>query len=403
MRSGESRAAIPLRRKLLYTAILLTAGLAVGEVGVRIAAGFSPYVRYQLAPPWTRNRVPDPVVGYRVSPYFAGHDRNGYRNAEVPQRTDVLAIGDSMTYGFAASADGAWPQRLQGRLGGPVYNAGVGGYGPCEYGIVVRELLTLEPKTIVLALTLGNDIADAYVSVHHAGRCRDLAPSSPDATAAFAAVDRLSPLPSGPAVDPAPPDSGLKQLALFRLLRSVRYQLASWDRLPFREYMDDSYESATRRPGRLALSSPETLRTVFVDPRVLAAMVDTSDVRIQEGLRITVQRLEQLNGELRARRIRFVVVLLRDKPFVMKPVVERENPQLWATLSPLVTLEDRLSQQVSEALDARGIAYFGTGLAMQEAVREGRMLYPASDDHHPNASGYDLIADLVWRFLRDKR
>lgn len=41
-------------------------------------------------------------------------------------------------------------------------NAGVGGYGPCEYEQVLNELLVLYPKIVVLGLYLGNDIGDAY-------------------------------------------------------------------------------------------------------------------------------------------------------------------------------------------------------------------------------------------------
>jgi lysophospholipase L1-like esterase len=394
---------VPLPRRLLYLAIVLLAWLAIGEIGLRIAASFVPFVDYQLAQPWTRNRILDPQLGYRVSPYYPGHDRNGYRNAEVPPRADVLAIGDSMTYGFAAPADGAWPQRLQRRLSHTVYNAGVGGYGPCEYGIVLREMLMLQPKVVVLAVTVGNDLTDAYSSVHKAGRCPELLAASAQKTA-LAAADRSQPLTSGPPVGPnaVPPDSGFKRLAVFRLLRSVRHQVAISNRMPFREYIDDSFESAARRPGRIALEAPVTFKTVFLDPRQLAAAVDLSDIRIQEGLRITVQTLDQANGELRGRDIKFLVVLLRDKPFVMRPVVERENPDVWRRLKPLVDLEDRLMVQLSQSLRDRQIDTVDASVPMQEAVRNGRMLFPLSDDHHPNSEGYDVIAEAIAAFLHGK-
>ena len=384
--------------------MLLVVGLSLGEIGLRIAAWWMPFVDYQLAQPWTRNRIPDPKLGYRVSPYFPGHDRQGYRNADVPSQVDVLAIGDSMTYGFGASAEQAWPQRLQAKSGRVVYNAGVGGYGPCEYGIVLQELLRLAPKVVVLAVTVGNDLSDAYISVFHGHRCPDLALASPEASAALAAADQQQPFPSAPGVGPnaAPPDTGYKRLALYRLVRSVRHQLATSSRLPFREYMDDTFDAASRRPGRIPLEAPPAFRTVFLDPRVLSAFVDTSEIRIQEGLRITLHRFDQMNAELQKRGIKFVVVLLRDKPFVMRPVVERERPDTWARLAPLVSLEDRTVALLSQWLEERRIDHLEAGTAMQQTSAGGRMLFPESDDHHPNGQGYDVIAETVMQFLRSR-
>src|SRR5713226_1276247 len=57
----------------------------------------------------------DPILGHRLAPYVTGHDALGFPNARVPERVDVVAVGDSQTYGWGATRENSWPQQL-GRL-----------------------------------------------------------------------------------------------------------------------------------------------------------------------------------------------------------------------------------------------------------------------------------------------
>ena len=47
----------------------------------------------------------------------SGFDRWGFRNHDVPERSDIVAIGDSHTYGNTATMEDSWPYVL-GRLSG---------------------------------------------------------------------------------------------------------------------------------------------------------------------------------------------------------------------------------------------------------------------------------------------
>ena len=49
--------------------------------------------------------LPDPVIGFRGNPGFPGHDRLGFNNAFVPEQADLVAVGDSLTYGVIGSPD----------------------------------------------------------------------------------------------------------------------------------------------------------------------------------------------------------------------------------------------------------------------------------------------------------
>ncbi len=94
----------------------------------------------------------------------------GLRGAEVgraptPGRVRVLALGDSMTFGFYLEEDETWPAQLEQRLRAAgrdveVINAGVGGYGiPSETRFLEERGLGLDPDIVVLAFC-ANDIRD---------------------------------------------------------------------------------------------------------------------------------------------------------------------------------------------------------------------------------------------------
>src|SRR5262245_32295725 len=110
--------------------------------------------------------IPDPRLGSRVPPLAGGHDSNGFRNDSVPARVDVVAIGDSQTWGLNADRADAWPQVLARMSQSSVYNMGIGGYGPIQYLELTEDALHLSPKVIVIGFYLGNDLYDAYSMVY---------------------------------------------------------------------------------------------------------------------------------------------------------------------------------------------------------------------------------------------
>ncbi|HEY2847576.1 MAG TPA: hypothetical protein VGI80_07140, partial [Pyrinomonadaceae bacterium] len=68
-------------------------GLGIAEGGLRLLE------KYQNADRSVAPTVDDPELGFRMTPGSPGHDANGFRNDTVPERVDVVAIGDSQTWG----------------------------------------------------------------------------------------------------------------------------------------------------------------------------------------------------------------------------------------------------------------------------------------------------------------
>ena len=119
----------------------------------------------------------DDLLGYVPRPGFATPagwkapdirvDAAGYRmNGDAPAGSGapVLAVGDSYTYGEEVSNGETWPAHLQRRLGRPVLNAGVAGYGFDQ--IVLRAGLLVpkvKPSAVVVSF-IADDLRRTEMS-----------------------------------------------------------------------------------------------------------------------------------------------------------------------------------------------------------------------------------------------
>src|SRR5262245_30568619 len=116
-------------RRLASNAIVVLVSLAVGLLGCEAAA------RLVLNPVdyLSVTTVPDDILGIRVAAGARGFDQWGFRNRGVPAAADIVAIGDSHTYGNTATMSDSWPYVVARATGRTVYNLGLGGYGPNQY------------------------------------------------------------------------------------------------------------------------------------------------------------------------------------------------------------------------------------------------------------------------------
>lgn len=97
--------------------------------------------------------------------YDLRYDHNGFRNDEDLNRADVVVLGDSYVEGAMLPSSDLLTAALARRLGTPVANLGVNGYGPEQELIVLkRYALSLQPKTIVWVFFEGNDLDQVRLS-----------------------------------------------------------------------------------------------------------------------------------------------------------------------------------------------------------------------------------------------
>src|SRR5690348_4737352 len=146
--------------KILLNVSLLVASVAfallLGEFGARLFLNPSDFLSLEV--------VHDDILGATPSASaLAGFDKWGFRNPKVPESADIIAVGDSHTYGNTARMVDSWPYVLGQLSGRQVYNMGLGGYGPNQYFYLSKtKALSLKPKMIIWGLYMGDDFENAF-------------------------------------------------------------------------------------------------------------------------------------------------------------------------------------------------------------------------------------------------
>ena len=263
--------------------------------------------------------IKDPVLGLKLAPYAQGHDANGFRNDAVPQTVDVVALGDSQTWGVNAERQAAWPQQLSKISGRSVYNMGLGGFGPVQYRVLTPQALGLSPKVIIVGFYLGNDIYDAYKMAYqyeaHRGlqnkAVGDLSVDTVGAKAnSFWNAEKQFHANFGRSSFSGWSFWLREHLALGRLLNRTGLWPGSQDI----DYEIDK-RWAKAYPDQGAVCEEPGRETVFTTAYRLAGL-DIDEPRNVEGLRIAKELLVQQQNEVNAKQVKLIVLLLPTKETV---------------------------------------------------------------------------------------
>ncbi len=340
--------------------------------------------------------IADPVLGKKLAPFTRGHDANGFRNDAVPQHADVVAIGDSQTWGVNAGRQDAWPQQLSKLSGRTVYNMGLGGFGPVQYKFLVPQALRLTPKTIVVGLYLGNDIYDAYNMAYQYDAHRDLRSSAAGDLSADTVGAKATALWNDEkqfhATYGRASFSGLsfwlrEHLAIGRLLNRTHL----WPGAQDVDYEIDK-RWAVAHPDRGAVCESPGRETVFT-PAYRLAGEDLDEPRITEGLRITRALLAEMQIDTEAGHAKLVVLLLPTKEVVYASSQSQSgkvNPD--QTYQKLVDNEGRVRSQIISTCQEKHIRCVDALPYLVRALEQGERIYPTSTESHPNVHGYFEVA-----------
>jgi lysophospholipase L1-like esterase len=86
-------------------------------------------------------RIVTDRIGTRVAP--------ADREREIPQNA-ILVVGDSQMFGYGLDYEDTFPAQLSARLGMPVINGGVPGYGTTSAYRKMKALMAYRPRAIVI-------------------------------------------------------------------------------------------------------------------------------------------------------------------------------------------------------------------------------------------------------------
>lgn len=330
--------------------------------------------------------VRDDILGMRLPPGSGGHDEWGLRNKRVPETAEVVALGDSHTYGNGATMDEAWPAVLGRLTGKSVYNLGMGGYGPNQYDYLLQtKALMLKPRTIVCGLYLGDDFDNAfritYGLTHWSSLRREglgtVDPdiwekeTSPDLTWHKRIRNWLS------------QHSILYRLVFHGMLQAFtgRYQVENASRL---------YEGTT------SLLLPEHhVEEAFIPAAVLRGL-DQQSPSVAEGMRLTFQLLQDMNDLCASNHIQFIIAVIPTKEMVYARYLEHNTTVSMNEIVDEVIANERIARRaLFERLEQERIPYVDLLPAMEEASEADRIYTYSAVDMHPNKNGYRVIAEAI--------
>jgi lysophospholipase L1-like esterase len=324
--------------------------------------------------------VSDEVLRYRIKPNSGAHDSWGFRNKSDPDTADIVAVGDSHTYGISATASNSWPNILQRITNKKVYNLSLGGYGPAEYLYLIEEkALKLDPELIIVGFYLGNDLKDSFSAVYSVPIWEDLR------NAQIASV-----------LEEDKDDNKTNNISDWLAGNSVLYRIVS------SSFIGDSLRHSRRiKKGEDVLMldvEDYGIHTGFT-PDIRLEGLDLSDPKVREGLRLTLEFFKKMNQIAQEKEIDFLVVIIPTKESVFSEFIVTSD-QLGNSdkLKSLIGSEEVVNKLIKAYFTENNIPYVDVLEPLGEAA--GReQIYPNNFGGHTNKNGYRIIAESINKYL----
>ena len=371
---------------LLVLSVSTVFALVLSEAFARVALNASDYLSVEM--------VQDEVLGAVPSARTknGGFDAWGFRNRLVPVSADVVAIGDSHTYGNTATMEDSWPY-VFGRLSNQrAYNMALGGYGPNQYyHLLQTRAISLRPTTVILGLYLGDDFENAFLityGLQHWAYLRTMP------------ADKVNfDIWGNP-----PVLTWHKKIRVWLSGHSVLYQILLHSSLMGRFQGDIKIKTAHKiYDSAIYLSVPEENILEAFLPQAILPRIDQRNENVREGMRITFKLLTEMSDLSKKNAIQFLVAVIPTKEMVFAKYLERNSRlPLGDVVDNLLANERLARERTIEFLTTSKIAYVDTLPALRHAL--SRELYARSaTDMHPNRNGYKVIAETIWETLKQKK
>lgn len=372
-----------MMKNILLNSIILFFSICIALLGtefiVRLSVNPVNYLKPKLES--------DPLLGHKIIAKSGGHDSWGFRNVAVPDKVDILAIGDSQTYGVMALANESWPSILAQLTKKEVYNLSLGGYGPVQYlHLLKTKAKILEPKLVVVCVYLGNDLIDSYRLVYSNKNWSDFR------------------LKTYKTLQDNGKNNVVKKhrnsIRKWLAYNSVIYRMITssfiGDIIRHREAKKEVLENSTDK--YFVTFDSSNINTGFTPKRRLIGL-DLSNNEVQEGLRISLSALKQINDYTKKNKIKLLVAIIPTKENVYAELLKKSAGTDNITYNKLINNESKITEHLINFLNDNKINYVEPLYAMRKAVVSSA-IYPAGYDGHPNGKGYEIIAKEINKHIK---
>jgi hypothetical protein len=404
-----------IRKQSVFVVVMVFLVVGLLEGTLDLLAVLSPTVDRVLQSPWTvnspRESLPDERLGSRPNPSYPGHDSKGFRNPRVPAKADVVALGDSNTYGANVAPGQGWPRQLEAMMGGTVYSMAWGGWGPVHSLILLDEAISLHPKIIIEAFYAGNDLYDSFNIVYNGAQFPDLKSPDPQTQESVEKAEISEPIQQlvsrivGMGTTNIQSDTDMRLIPAFRrwlsdhskiygFVRRTRYEITRLSTAHQTEW-ENAKAFAEAHPEYYEIFSKGDLKTVF-KPEYRLFALNLQDARVAEGLHISLGAIGRMKELAAERSIRFIVLLIPSKELVFQKL--QSNPS--TGYRALTENETEFWKITKDFFEGNRIEYVDALSALQAQLAAGVQPYPASDDGHPNEQGHSAIAKVVAAYLK---
>lgn len=388
---------------LVFILFLLEMALRIVHLSSLVASDPGNFVNTERLENATVSRqVDDPVLGHRPNPDFFEHDAKGFRNKAVPApgEVDIIALGDSQTYGTGVHRAEAWPRQLERITGHRVYSIAFGGYSPAHYPFLIDEALILKPRSVITAVYFGNDLLESFLFASREQNLNRFAPKNPKQFEQAIRLEKESPVTTEVnriANDPEfflayENTSWVNRLA--ENVKIIEYALK------LAEKISGEGDSPCAAPEQGIGPPPAHAAPTVLTPQYRLLTLDLQDVRVREGLRITQDALKTMHEKLKGAGVDHHVMFIPTKEKVYEEMVMQESPN--EAFKRLVENETQAYNVLAGFLQEQGIPYSSTLPALKKSLWEGKTPYRNSSDGHPSPEGQRAIAECIAVFYSPK-
>jgi hypothetical protein len=375
------------------------------ELGLR---NFTPFPISRVS-----NIVEHEKLGHVMNANMNEIDEHGFRNNILPS-VDIVALGDSHTYGFNVSSDNSWPKLLGQKLKKNVYNFGMGAYGILQYQYLLSKSIELNPEVILLGLYLPNDLNDICTLVssnqYWASRAKDFHIDS-------SLCPEIKPYPASGAVTNEKRKISIRKwlkenLATISIVSEYYYRFSTHKKI---EDAGTTKALATNNRKLNALNKIEkggATNALVINDGKIKTMIDFERIRLnKECMDMNSQHIQMAykvlkefflaskkNTELN--NIHFGVLFIPSKERVFYNYLKQRGHNVPKEYEDLVDNEDELKGRTSLFLENTGIPFIDVLPDMENALLKYGDLYPAWDDGHAIEIGYKIFAESAFNLYQ---